>query len=37
MIYEKQGRKAEAKRSYVEALRFTPASKTYAEALKRVS
>ena len=37
MIYEKQGRKAEAKRSYLEALRFTPASKTYAEALKRVS
>lgn len=37
MIHEKQGKRAEARRSYAEAARFTPSSKTYAEALKRVS
>jgi len=37
MIYEKQGKLAEARRSYAEALRFVPGSKTFAESLKRVS
>ncbi len=37
MVYEKQGKAAEAKRSYAEALKFTPSSKTFAEALTRVS
>jgi Tfp pilus assembly protein PilF len=37
MIYEKQGKKGEAKRAYADALRFTPSSKMYAEAFKRVS
>lgn len=36
MIYEKMGRKAEAKASYNAALRLAPASKTIAEAVKRV-
>jgi Tfp pilus assembly protein PilF len=36
-VYEKQGRKAEAKAQYVAALKLTPASKEIAEALKRVS
>ena len=36
MIYEKQGKAAEAKQSYASALRFTPSSKTFAEALQRV-
>jgi Tfp pilus assembly protein PilF len=37
MIYEKQGNVAESKRSYADALKFTPESKTFAEALTRVS
>jgi tetratricopeptide (TPR) repeat protein len=37
MIYEKQGKKAEAKQSYAAALKMNPASKTFNEALKRVS
>jgi Tfp pilus assembly protein PilF len=37
MVYEKQGKKTEAKQSYLTAQRFSPASKTVAEALKRVS
>ena len=37
MIYEKQGRKAEAKASYQTAQKFFPKSKPIAEALKRVS
>lgn len=37
MIYEKQGRKADAKRSYETALKLNPALKPASEALKRVS
>jgi tetratricopeptide (TPR) repeat protein len=37
MVYEKQGKKAEAKQSYAAALKMNPGSKTYTEALKRVS
>jgi len=37
MIYEKQGKKAEAKQSYAAALKMNPSSKTFNEALKRVS
>jgi Tfp pilus assembly protein PilF len=37
VIYEKQGKAAEAKQSYSEASRFAPSSKTFAEALQRVS
>jgi Tfp pilus assembly protein PilF len=37
MIYEKMGRKAEAKASYQAALKLAPNSKTIAEAVKRVS
>ena len=36
-IYEKLGRKAEAKQSYQTALKLNPALKSAAEALKRVS
>lgn len=36
-IYEKQGRKADAKEQYTMSLRMAPASKDVAEALKRVS
>lgn len=36
-IYEKQGKKAEAKQSYAAALKMNPQSKTFNEALKRVS
>jgi len=36
-IYEKQGRKAEAKQSYETALKLNPGMKSAAEALKRVS
>jgi tetratricopeptide (TPR) repeat protein len=36
-IYEKQGRKADAKRSYETALKLNPELKMAAEALKRVS
>lgn len=37
LIYEKQGKKAEAKQAFAAALRYAPASKTISEALKRVS
>jgi Tfp pilus assembly protein PilF len=37
MVYEKEGKKGEAKQSYLNAQRFSPASKTVAEAVKRVS
>jgi len=37
MIYEKQGKKAEAKQKYETALKMLPGSKTFTEALKRVS
>jgi Tfp pilus assembly protein PilF len=37
MIYEKMGRKPEAKASYAAALKLAPNSKTIAEAMKRVS
>jgi Tfp pilus assembly protein PilF len=37
MVLEKEGKKAEAKQSYLNALRFAPASKQVSEALKRVS
>jgi tetratricopeptide (TPR) repeat protein len=36
-VYEKQGRKAEAKRSYEAALKLDPGMKQAEEALKRVS
>ncbi len=36
-IYEKEGKKAEAKQSYQEALKLNPALKEASEALKRVS
>ncbi len=36
-IYEKQGRKAEARQSYAAALRVSPGTKTFQDALKRVS
>ncbi len=36
-IYEKQGRKAEAKQSYQTALKLNPALKQAAEAVKRMS
>jgi tetratricopeptide (TPR) repeat protein len=36
-LYEKQGRKAEAKQSYQNALKFVPNDKDVKEALKRVS
>lgn len=36
-IYEKQGKKAEAKQSYNTSLRINPGQKDVAEALKRVS
>ena len=36
-IYEKQGKKAEARASYLAAARLAPASKAVQEALKRVS
>ena len=37
MIQEKQGKKAEAKKSYEQGQKISPASKQLAEALKRVS
>ena len=37
MIYEKQGKKAEARQSYATALKLSPSSKQISEALKRVS
>jgi tetratricopeptide (TPR) repeat protein len=37
MIYEKQGKKADAKASYANALKLAPQSKEIGEALKRVS
>jgi tetratricopeptide (TPR) repeat protein len=37
MIYEKQGRKAEAKQQYEASLKINPALKQSTEALKRVS
>jgi len=37
MIQEKQGKNAEAKQSYTNALKLSPDSKDYNEALKRVS
>ena len=37
MIYEKQGKKADAKASYANALKLAPQSKEISEALKRVS
>jgi len=37
MVHEKQGRKADAKQSYTNALKLTPESKNIKEALKRVS
>jgi TolA-binding protein len=37
VIYEKQGRKPEAKQSYQTALKLNPGLKQAAEALKRVS
>jgi Tfp pilus assembly protein PilF len=37
MVYEKEGKKAEAKASYANALRLAPGSKEITEALKRVS
>ena len=37
MIYEKQGRKAEAKQQYETSLKINPALKQSTEALKRVS
>ena len=36
-IYEKQGKKAEAKASFATSLKLNPAQKDVAEALKRVS
>lgn len=36
-VYEKQGRKAEAKAAYTAALRLNPTSKDAADALKRLS
>jgi tetratricopeptide (TPR) repeat protein len=36
-IYEKQGRKAEAKQSYTTSLKINPSQKDVTEALKRVS
>jgi Tfp pilus assembly protein PilF len=36
-IYEKQGRKAEARQSYAAAVRLSPGTKTFQDALKRVS
>jgi tetratricopeptide (TPR) repeat protein len=36
-IYEKEGKKAEAKQAYQEALRLNPTLKSASEALKRVS
>ena len=36
-IYEKQGKKAEAKQAYAASLKLTPGAKDVAEALKRVS
>ena len=37
MIYEKQGKKAEAKQSYAAAVKMNPGAKAFNEALKRVS
>lgn len=37
MVYEKQGKKAEAKQSYAAALKMNPQSKAFNEAMKRVS
>lgn len=37
MVYEKQGRKADAKQSYLAAQKLVPQAKDIAEALKRVS
>lgn len=37
MIYEKEGRKADAKQSFQTALRLAPGTKDFTEALKRVS
>ena len=37
MIYEKQGKKAEARQSYAAALKLNPKSKQINEAMKRVS
>jgi len=37
MIYEKQGKKAEARQSYAAALKLNPRSKQISEAMKRVS
>jgi tetratricopeptide (TPR) repeat protein len=37
MVYEKQGRKAEAKQQYETSLKINPALKQSTEALKRVS
>ena len=36
-VYEKQGKKAEAKQAYEAALRLNPTLKSAAEGLKRVS
>ena len=35
-IYEKQGKKAEAKANYAQALKLNPGSKEVQEAMKRV-
>jgi len=37
MIYEKEGKKAEARQSYAAALKLNPRSKQISEAMKRVS
>jgi tetratricopeptide (TPR) repeat protein len=37
MLYEKQGKKAEAKQQFDAALKMNPGSKTFGEAVKRVS
>ncbi|HEX8253022.1 MAG TPA: tetratricopeptide repeat protein [Thermoanaerobaculia bacterium] len=37
MLYEKQGRKADAKQSFLNALKLVPEDKNVKEALKRVS
>ncbi len=37
MLYEKQGRKADAKQSFTNALKLAPGDKSITEALKRVS
>ena len=37
LVHEKQGRKADAKQDFTNALRFSPTSKPVQEAIKRVS